>query len=68
MKQRSSKPASARSKIIERLFADPAWTASYRVSAEERESLSNLALMGEIVSERDVLFLLNQLRRARLRF
>jgi hypothetical protein len=68
MKQHSSKPGAAHSNIIEQLFADPAWTATYRVSAEERESLANVAMMGEIESERDVLFLLNQLRRARLRF
>jgi hypothetical protein len=67
MKQHSSRPA-PRSSIIERLFADPIWAANYGVTPDERESLSNVAMMGEIASERDVLFLLNQLRRARLRF
>jgi hypothetical protein len=50
------------------LFADKAWVENYRVTAEERESLSNAGMMGEVVSERDVLFILNQLRRARLRW
>ena len=58
----------ARSSIIERLFADSAWVANYRVTAEERESLLNAGMMGEITCERDVLFILNQLRRARLRW
>lgn len=58
----------ARSSLIERLFADKAWVENYRVTAEERESLSNAGMMGEVVSERDVLFILNQLRRARLRW
>ncbi len=59
---------SARPNLIERLFADKAWTENYRVTAEERESLSNAAMMGEVTCERDVLFILNQLRRARLRW
>ena len=42
--------------------------ANYRVTPEERESLSNAAMMGEVTCERDVLFILNQLRRARLRW
>jgi hypothetical protein len=63
-----SKPSAGSRSIIERLFADAAWTANYRVTAEERESLSNVAMMGELKSERDVLFILNQLRHARLRW
>jgi hypothetical protein len=62
------KPAGTPGGIIERLFSDKAWTENYRVTAEERESLSNLAMMGEVTCERDVLFILNQLRRARLRW
>jgi hypothetical protein len=54
--------------ILGRLFSDKAWTENYRVTAEERESLSNVAMMGEVTCERDVLFMLNQLRRARLRW
>jgi hypothetical protein len=64
----TSKASSTRSSIIERLFADRTWTENYRVTAEERESLSNAAMMGEVCSERDVLFILNQIRRARLRW
>jgi hypothetical protein len=64
----ASKAPTARSNIIERLFADQSWTANYRVTAEEQESLSNAATMGEITCEHDVLFILNQLRRARLRW
>jgi hypothetical protein len=58
----------SRAGVIDRLFADKNWTENYRVTAEERESLSNVAMMGEVSSERDVLFILNQLRRARLRW
>jgi hypothetical protein len=54
--------------IIARLFADPVWTENYRITPEERIMLSNAAMMGEIASERDVLFILNQIRRARLRW
>lgn len=64
----TSKASSTRSNIIERLFADKTWIENYRVTAEERESLSNAAMMGEVSCERDVLFILNQLRRARLRW
>jgi len=67
MKQPPSK-AAARSSIIERLFADKIWTENYRVTADERVALSNAAMMGEVCSERDVLFILNQIRRARLRW
>ena len=62
------KAAGARPSVIERLFADKTWTENYRVTAQERESLSNAAMMGEVTCERDVLFILNQLRRARLRW
>lgn len=41
---------------------------NYRVTAEEREFVSNTAMMGELTCERDVLFILNQIRRARLRW
>jgi hypothetical protein len=53
--------------VIERLFADKTWTDNYRVTPEEIDSLSKVAMMGEVQSERDVLFILNQIRRARLR-
>lgn len=62
------KASGARAGVIDRLFADRNWTENYRVTPEERESLSNVAMMGEVSSERDVLFILNQLRRARLRW
>jgi hypothetical protein len=55
-------------KITDRLFADKTWTANYRVTPEEINSLSDVAMMGEVHSERDVLFILNQIRRARLRW
>ena len=58
----------ARSSLVEQLFADKAWVQNYRVTDEERESLSNAGMMGEVTCERDVLFILNQLRRARLRW
>jgi hypothetical protein len=62
------KVAGAHVGVLEELFTDKAWTENYRVTAEERESLSNVAMMGEVTCERDVLFILNQLRRARLRW
>jgi hypothetical protein len=58
----------ARSNLIEQLFSDKTWINNYRVTDDERESLSNAGLMGEVTCERDVLFMLNQLRRARLRW
>ena len=60
--------ATERPNIIERLFADKAWVENYRITADERVALSNAAMMGEVASERDVLFILNQIRRARLRW
>jgi hypothetical protein len=54
--------------VIERLFADKSWTSNYRVTKDEIDSLSKVAMMGEVESERDVLFILNQIRRARLRW
>ncbi|HXN86519.1 MAG TPA: hypothetical protein VN867_10625 [Candidatus Binataceae bacterium] len=68
MAMQNDKSPNASQNIIERLFADKTWTASYRVSQEEIDSLSNVAMMGEVQSERDVLFILNQIRRARLRW
>ena len=59
--------STTRSNTIERLVSDKGWLDSYRVSKDEVESLSNIALMGELKSEKDVLFILNQIRRARLR-
>ena len=56
------------SNIIERLLSDPKWLENYRVTTEEREVVSNTAMMGELTCERDVLFILNQIRRARLRW
>jgi hypothetical protein len=63
-----AKDATPRPNIIERLFADKAWIENYRITADERVALSNAAMMGEVGSERDVLFILNQIRRARLRW
>jgi hypothetical protein len=67
-KPNSAKASGARPSIIERLFADKIWIENYRVTADERVALSNAAMMGEVSSERDVLFILNQIRRARLRW
>jgi hypothetical protein len=65
---RRQKPADkAGSNRIERLFSDQRWIAEYRITPEEIESLSTVAMMGELKSEHDVLFVLNQIRRARLR-
>ena len=63
-----AKAAIARLNIIEHLFADKVWAENYRITADERVALSNAAMMGEVTSERDVLFILNQIRRARLRW
>jgi hypothetical protein len=63
-----SKAPGAQTGIIERLFADKTWIQNYRITTEEKIVLSNAAMMGEISSERDVLFILNQIRRARLRW
>ena len=63
-----AKTPALRSNIIERLFADQIWTANYRVTPDERVALFNAAMMGEVRSEHDVLFVLNQIRRARLRW
>ena len=69
IKKKSTNPkAPALSNIVERLFSDPKWMENYRVTAEEREFVSNTAMMGELTCERDVLFILNQVRRARLRW
>jgi len=65
---RSSKALDAQPGIVDRLFADESWTQKYRITADEKIALSNVAMMGEIYSERDVLFMLNQIRRARLRW
>jgi hypothetical protein len=54
--------------VMERLFADRLWTENYRVTDEEKIMLTDAAMMGEVLSERDVLFILNQIRRARLRW
>lgn len=67
-KSTPARPAGGRPHLIERLFADNIWSERYRVSAEERVAIANAAMMGEVRSERDVLFILNQLRRARLRW
>ena len=68
MAMQKDKSPKASQNVIERLFADKTWTANYRVTQEEINSLSNVAMMGEVQSERDVLFILNQIRRARLRW
>jgi hypothetical protein len=62
------KPSDANPGIMERLFADRLWTENYRVTDEEKIMLTDAAMMGEVLSERDVLFILNQIRRARLRW
>jgi hypothetical protein len=67
-KSDSLKASTPHPNLVERLFADRAWTENYRVTTEERESLAKVALMGEVKSEHDVLFILNQIRRARLRW
>lgn len=67
-KKPSNSKASTPSNIVGRLFADQRWIENYRVTAEEREFVSNAAMMGELTCERDVLFILNQIRRARLRW
>lgn len=64
-RQKSAEKAS--SNVIERLFGDQRWIAEYRITPEELESLSTVAMMGELKNEDDVLFVLNQIRRARLR-
>jgi hypothetical protein len=51
-----------------RFLENPAWRKNYRVSDEEVESLSSVALLGEMKGERDLLFIINQLRRAKLRW
>ena len=66
--QSASAKVVPRPSIIERLFADEVWIENYRITADERVALSNAAMMGEVASERDVLFILNQIRRARLRW
>ena len=68
MAMQNDKSPNASQNVIERLFADKTWTTNYRVTQEEIDSLSNVAMMGEVQSERDVLFILNQIRRARLRW
>ena len=64
----NEKSPKASSTVIEQLFGDKNWTTNYRVTQEEIDSLSKVAMMGEVESERDVLFILNQIRRARLRW
>ena len=64
-RQKSAEKTS--SNVIERLFSDQRWVAEYRITPEELESLSTVAMMGELKNEDDVLFVLNQIRRARLR-
>ena len=68
MATQNEKSATVSPKITDQLFADKNWTANYRVTQEEIDSLSNVAMLGEVQSERDVLFILNQIRRARLRW
>ncbi len=68
-KQRPIPKASvARAGIFDTLFADKRWLENYRVTPEEIESVRKIAMMGEVTCERDVLFILNQIRRARLRW
>ena len=63
-----SRSSTSRPSCIERLLGDPKWVQDYRITNAEIESISNIAMMGELHSERDVLFILNQIRRARLRW
>jgi hypothetical protein len=65
---RPSKGSGPSPSVIDRLFADPVWTENYRITSDEKTMLANAAMLGEIASERDVLFILNQIRRARLRW
>jgi len=64
----AAKTPAVRPSIVDRLFADQNWIENYRVTADERVALFNAAMMGEIRCERDILFVLNQIRRARLRW
>jgi len=54
--------------LIDRLSSDKRWIENYRIKPEEIESLSSIAMMGELKTEQDVLFILNQIRRAKLRW
>jgi hypothetical protein len=67
-KATASKPSAARAGIFDTLFADKRWLENYRVTPDEIESVRKIAMMGEVKCERDVLFILNQIRRARLRW
>ena len=51
-----------------RFLENAVWRKNYRVSDDEVASLSTIAMFGELKSERDLLFILNQLRRAKLRW
>jgi hypothetical protein len=51
-----------------RFLENPAWRQNYRVSDDEVASVSSVALLGEMKGERDLLFIINQLRRAKLRW
>jgi len=51
-----------------RFLENPAWRKNYRVSDDEVESLTSVALLGEMKGERDLLFIINHLRRAKLRW
>lgn len=50
-RQKSAEKAS--SNVIERLFGDQRWIAEYRITPEELESLSTVAMMGELKNEDD---------------
>ena len=63
-----SRSTSSRLGLVEKLLGDPKWVQGYRITNGEIEAISNIAMMGELHSERDVLFILNQIRRARLRW
>ena len=61
-------PCERQESLIDRLSRDSRWIENYRIKPEEIESLSSLAMMGELKTEKDVLFILNQIRRAKLRW
>lgn len=71
MKVRGDKPKREREPsgaLIQRFLGDSRWVESYGITAEEMESLSSAVMMGELHSERDLLFILNEVRRARMRW
>src|SRR5260370_22090305 len=50
-----------------RFLENAAWRENYQISKGEVESVSTVAMFGELKSEHDLLFIIHQLRRAKLR-